>query len=267
MQQKGSPRREFARLVKEILSRGERSPGALVAAAARALLGRPYRAAPLERGGAERLVVDFTSFDCVTLVETAVALALTASSPRPDFDRFAARLRKIRYRKGRLAGYASRLHYFSDWLADNEAKMILHDRTRGLGGVACRRKIDRMSAHRERYPALKDPAAFRSIRAVERRLSARSWYCLEKRQLRRAEKAIREGDIVAIASGEEGLDVCHVGIAVRHRGRVRLLHASSAAGCVIASDETLYSYLQAKKHRAGVLVAGVVGEKARHSLR
>ncbi len=259
MQRKDSARREFERLVKKVLSQGKTGAGGLVAAAARAFLGKPYREAPLEGRGPERLIADFAAFDCVTLVETAVALALTVSAPHPDFSRFASHLQKLRYRKGRVAGYASRLHYFTDWLADNEAKRVLRDRTRELGGVPRRKKIDCLSAHRDRHPALADPGTFRSIRAAERRLSARSWHCLEKMSFRRVEGGIREGDIVAIAGGEEGLDICHVGIAVRRRGRVRLLHASSAAGRVVVSDGTLYSYLQAKKQRAGVLIARVIG--------
>ncbi len=251
---------EFDRLMKKVLPRGGTpSAGERVAAAACALLGKPYRTDVLEEGGPERLIVQWKAFDCVTLVETAVALAATAAAARPDFACFASRLRAIRYRKGRIGGYASRLHYFTDWLADNEAKRILRDRTRELGGVSCRKRIDWMSAHRDRYPALTDPGTFRSIRAAERRLSARSWRCLLKEQFRRAEGAIREGDIVAIASAEEGIDVCHVGIAVRRRGRVHLLHASSAAGRVIVSDETLYAYLRGGKQRSGVLIAEGTG--------
>ncbi|MDX9821925.1 MAG: DUF1460 domain-containing protein [Syntrophales bacterium] len=250
---------EFDRLIKKLLPSGRAlSAGGRVAAAACALLGRPYRADVLEEGGPERLIVQWKAFDCVTLVETAVALAATAIAARPDFACFTSRLRTVRYRKGRIGGYASRLHYFTDWLADNEAKKILRDRTRELGGVPCRKRIDWMSAHRDRYPALADPGTFRSIRSAERRLSAGSWHFLEKEQLRRAEGAIREGDIVAIASAEEGLDVCHVGIAVQRRGRVHLLHASSATGRVIVSDETLYAYLQGKKQRSGVLIAEAI---------
>jgi hypothetical protein len=246
--------------MEKVVPRGRTlSGGERVAAAACALLGKPYCADVLEEKGPERLIVELKAFDCVTFVETAVALAAAAAAARPDFACFASHLRSIRYRKGRISGYASRLHYFTDWLADNEAKGILRDRTRELGGVPCRKRIDWMSVHRDRYPALADPGTFRSIRSAERRLSAGMRHCLESARFRRAEGGVRDGDILAVASADEGLDVCHVGIAVRRRGRVHLLHASSAAGRVIVSDETLYAYLRGKKHRAGVLIAEVIG--------
>jgi len=31
-------------------------------------------------------------------------------------------LKLIRYRQGKINGYSSRLHYFTDWLRDNEQK-------------------------------------------------------------------------------------------------------------------------------------------------
>jgi hypothetical protein len=55
-----------------------------------------------------------------------------------------------------------------------------------------------------------------------------------------------------------GMDVAHVGIALRRRGRIHLLHASRLAGKVLISPETLYGYLMKKKERTGVMVARAV---------
>ena len=41
---------------------------------------------------------------------------------------------RIRYRGGRLAGYPSRLHYFTDWLLDNERRGLIEIITADLGG-------------------------------------------------------------------------------------------------------------------------------------
>lgn len=253
-------RKEFDRAVEEVLfSERVRSVGDLVAAAGGAFLGKPYRTGILNKRGSERLIVELAAFDCVTFVESAVALALMMFSGRSDFGCFASELQRVRYRGGRIDGYASRLHYFTDWIADNATMKILRDLTRSLGGTPYSKKIRAMSAHRNRHPAMKDEATYRRIREAERRLSIRQGYRLEKNRLREAEEHIGEGDIVAITSGEEDMDVCHVGIAVRRSGRIRLLHASSAAGRIVVSDETLYAYLRKKSVRTGVLIARIEG--------
>jgi len=57
------------------------------------------------------------------------------------------------------------------------------------------------------------------------------------------------GNLIAITSRTEGLDVLHVGIACRVKQRLHLLHASSQAGRVILSAETLDRYLSESKDR------------------
>ena len=78
---------------------------------------------------AERLVVNLREFDCFTFVENVVALAWLLKSREKSFEGFRRLLRKIRYRNGRLQGYSSRLHYFSDWIHDNQKKGIVRDVT------------------------------------------------------------------------------------------------------------------------------------------
>jgi hypothetical protein len=71
------------------------------------------------------------------------------------------------------------------------------------------------------------------------------------------EGRIREGDVIAIATTQKGLDVQHVGLAVKVRGRIHLLHASSIEGKVVLSRETLYRYIMGSKKRFGVIVLRV----------
>src|SRR5690606_26000414 len=99
-------------------------------AIARWFVGERYTPCTLETGDAERLVVDLDDFDCVTYVETMLAMARVLGRGTPSYDAFRDELRRIRYRGGEIAGYASRLHYFSDWIADNERLGIVRDLTR-----------------------------------------------------------------------------------------------------------------------------------------
>ncbi len=65
-------------LLEEARSQGvARQPlGQIVVWAGRQFLGAPYGTAPLERAGAGAAVVDLHTFDCVTFLETSLALAL-----------------------------------------------------------------------------------------------------------------------------------------------------------------------------------------------
>ncbi|MBP8980316.1 MAG: DUF1460 domain-containing protein [Syntrophobacterales bacterium] len=181
--------------------------------------------------------------------------------PPPDLSperlavSFAALLRTLRYRDGVIAGFASRLHYFSDWLGENERKGLIRNVTARLGGRPAPKVMDFMTQHRELYPPLGNADIRREIWEIERRLSASPRPVLTKEEIALWEGKITPGDLVAIATHEEGLDVTHAGLAIRRGGRLHLLHASSQAGRVIISPETLAAYLEAQDNRAGIIVA------------
>ena len=65
---------------------------------------------------------------------------------------------------------------------------------------------------------------------------------------------IRNGDIIAIVTAIEGLDVTHVGFATWHGNKLHMLHASSNTGKVIDDPKTLYQYMKGKKNHLGVRV-------------
>jgi len=229
--------------------------GACVAAAGLAFLDRPYGANTLERNGPERLTINLRELDCFTLVENALVLARLVRTGAADFADYAANLQRLRYRRGILSGYASRLHYFSDWLADAEGKGFIRNMTEGLGGQPLGKPVFYMTRHRERYPALAEAEVYRQLEEIERRISARPLVYLPRERMHLAEGRILDGDLLAITTDLAGMDVTHVGIALRRRRRVHLLHASSAAGKVLVSTETLYGYLGKKRGRTGVMVA------------
>lgn len=243
-------------LLERARARGDatRPVGDLIVEAGIHFLGARYEAGTLEQEGPERLVVNLRAFDCVTFVESALALAGMIRAGKSAFGDYAAALERIRYRGGRQNGYASRLHYFTDWLRENSRKGFLREITLGLGGVPCRKMFHALTDHRAEHPPLREAAVFRRMRIVEAACSRRTFDCIPKADCRGVDERIENGDIVAFATAVEGLDVSHTGIAVRGPQGTRLLHASQAAGEVVLSDGTLCDYLDARPDRTGLLV-------------
>ena len=251
-------RKRFGELIKYFGRRriSGRSSGELALKIGKLFLGTPYRGGLLETK-AEHLVINLQEFDCVTFVETVVALAGCVNHQQKSYEVFKKRLRRIRYREGRLQGYPSRLHYFSDWIYDNQRKEILKDVTAEIGGRPWRKTLAFMTTHPDLYPPLRRRANLRGMRAIERRISRRSVFFIPKKVLKRLEHRIREGDLIAITTNTGGLDVQHVGFAARVNNRIHLLNASSTEGKVVLSRQTLHRYLIQGKTRSGIMVARV----------
>ncbi len=91
-------------------------PGDLIIEIGRFFLGAPYQAGTLEAAGREKLVINLAEFDCTTFVETVLALARCAAAGKLSPSEFRKNVKFIRYRQAKIDGYASRLHYFTDWL-------------------------------------------------------------------------------------------------------------------------------------------------------
>jgi len=234
----------------------------LIVSVGRQFLGVPYEAGTLEREGPEELVVNLRAFDCVTFIEAVVVMACLIRTGKTDFADYVPSLERIRYRGGRCEGYPSRLHYFTDWLHDNGRKGIARDITAESGGIPFRKALHELTDHRDDHPPLRNTAAFRRMRIVEAACSRRTLHYVPKAELKKIEKRIEKGDIIAIATDEEGIDVIHAGLAVRGRKGLHLLHASRAAGSVVLSDITLYRYLQERRSRTGIIVGRVIAPDA-----
>ena len=187
--------------------------GDRVVALGRWFVGAPYTPGTLETLP-ERLVVNLREFDCVTYVEVMLAMARVLDGGEPTFERFLDQLRRIRYRDGRIEGYVSRLHYFSEWIQDNESLGIVRDVTREMGGVPTDEPIDFMSSNRDEYSALENPETLARIVAVEERLSARTRFYIPEDRIADVAPEIRNGDVIAITSALRGLDVAHTGFAI-----------------------------------------------------
>lgn len=191
----------------------------------RHFLGRPYLSNPLVGSAAEReqLVTRLDGFDCVTFVESVVALA---RSRRPeDYER---ELAALRYEGGRV-DWLTRNHYTSDWIARNVAAGLL---------------LPLLAEHMV--------AEDRLLCALEHYPSKKQRFCyLPRDRIRLLEGTARTGDVVCFVSTRRELDIFHLGLLTSGRG-IYLRHASRSAGMVI--EEPLEAFLD-RNETPGLLAA------------
>ena len=233
------------------------SPADRLVFVARQFIGLPYKAATLE-GDTELLRINMSAFDCTTLVETAIALAQTAAVDTASIDEFATNLRNIRYRGGVVDGYASRLHYASDWIADNTERGNFAEVTAEFQKSARDVKtINFMSAHHRSYPALVgNDSLLNCIKDVEARYNNYRYYYIPAHitNTDAALKWFKNGDIVFFTTTTKGLDVSHMGIIVIERGMPFLIHASSKARMVVFEKQPIYNYILSNNVIKGVRI-------------
>ncbi len=218
-------------------------------------LGEPYVAGTLDQSKAENLVVKLNGFDCVTFVETVLALARVIENESYDFGRFRVGIESQRYRGGRLDGYCSRMHYFSEWIYDNERRGHVENMTPKMGGVELEKTLDFMTSHRSSYPQIaENDSLYHELSNIENKLKDLKLYYIPQQRIRSVYGKLQAGDILALATDIEGLDVVHTGLAYRHEdGRMGLLHASTTRGVTVSSD--LQRYVENNKRQIGIVVA------------
>lgn len=230
--------------------------GKTIVAIGKTFMGTPYIAKTLEIGNTETLIVNLQGLDCTTYVENVLAFSSMLEKGQSNFEDFTDALENIRYKNGERDGYASRLHYFSEWIANNEKKGLLKDITADIGGEEITKEINFMSTHRNLYPFLGDNENFKKIQASENYLNDQAICILPQDQIESNEHLIRTGDIIALTTSIDGLDVTHTGIASREKdGRIHLLHASTGAMEVEVSKLPLADYLKKIKSNTGIMVA------------
>lgn len=222
----------------------------------KSFIGTDYLAHSLEKDGDEQLVINLFGLDCTTFVENVLALSRCVKEKQTSFEDYSEELQFIRYRDGIINGYPSRLHYFSDWIYNNVSKGIVEDITEQIGGTAIQFKLNFMSTHPESYKQLNEnPDLIPQIKIQEEEISSRIYYYIPKDEVELKEKFINEGDIIAITTTVEGLDIGHLGIAVKMDDeRIHLLHAPTVNTKVHITKEPLSDYLMKYKRHSGVIV-------------
>jgi len=207
----------------------------------------------------EKLTVCFTGFDCVTFVETCLVFARCLKSSRTTFRDYKKELEKIRYRGGILDGYGSRLHYFTDWIYDNQEKGILKDMTAELGGVEYVKQINFMSKHPNWYKQLLNKQNLESIKIAEEAINSRTQYYIPVDGISKVYDFLQNGDIIATTTNIPGLDVTHTGYVCNADDRkVHFLHASLKGKRVIISENQLQEYVEEDSKKTGIIVARAV---------
>lgn len=218
--------------------------------------GTEYVAGTLDEHMNESLVVKVTGLDCVTFVENALIMSRLVKKGTTEFDDYKKELEFIRYRGGKMDGYPSRLHYFSDWIYDNQEKGVLEDITSGIGGKAYNKTIDFMTTHPDSYKQLKnDPANLAAMEEVEAQMNKRQMYYIPKGEVDQFYDLLQTGDIIGTTTDIAGLDITHTGFIYKDGNGTHFMHASLPKKQVMISNEELKEYLAGNKKQSGVMVA------------
>ena len=228
---------------------------------AKQLMNRPYVAHRLEiKDMEEHLAINLQSLDCTTLVENCCALALTTSHGSKSWKDYLAWLQKLRYDAGKIDGYKSRNHYFSQWIQSGTKLGLVKEIVPPTSiSVPMKLSLTYMSEHPDSYPMLKVNMEERKhIAEMEKRASGATVRYIPKERVGDSKKVlscVKDGDIIAITTNKKGLDVSHVGFAVWGKdGKLHLLNASSIHKKVVLEPMTLYEYMQKHPVQTGIRV-------------
>jgi len=179
-------------------------------------LEQPYSTNPL--GGSptskETLTWSLAGFDCVTYIETVLALAASSTARQ-----FSTELRLTRYNRGTV-NWFERNHYMTDWVRNNKRRGTVVDLTRGPETIAKTRRLDVVPGLQPRVTRFR---------------------CFPKRSFSKTRSRIRTGDVILFVSTRSRLDVFHAGVLIRNGPEVLLRHATRSAGKVV--EQTLASFL------------------------
>jgi len=226
----------------------------------KSFIGTDYVSHTLEVDGDERLVINFVGLDCNTFLEYVLVFSRNIKQGKTTFDDYKNELTLIRYRDGKIDQYPSRLHYFTDWIYDNEKKGVVKDITKEIGGDKMLLNLSFMSAHPQYYKHLKNnPDFISTIKKQEEEINNRDYYFIPQEKIEEIESEIKDGDLLAFTSTVNGLDVNHVGIAVRFDdGRIHVLHAPNVGYQVEITKLPLAEYVMKIERDSGVIVVRVV---------
>ncbi len=243
-----------------------------VIAAGKTFIGNPYPKSNVETSGKtpegkvvlqpigkEVLVINLKKFDCVTFVESMVSLTETQMAASPTYNTFKDNIAHMRYRNGNI-DYAARLHYYSDWLFENEKRGVLTNITKEIGGEIFNKDVFYMSYKRDTlYGNMADPTTFNTIKNVEETITKREKWYIPKERVADIESKLKDGDIIGITNVMDGMDMAHTGFVIWQNGRAYMLHASSQFRQVIITDVPLVDYLLRNKGQSGIMVGRLKG--------
>lgn len=243
-------------------------------------LSIPYKGGSLDAdSGPEKCLVSLNSFDCVTFVETCLALSSMLSQTNlgktnsnwNNFDDLRKEITALRYRNGIVDGYESRLHYSSEWLYQNcrNGRLSLIRELPGLNFLTFAKKLDFMTSHPSYYKHIAKVGSpqFERIARIENEISKNvlasgflkylpsdKLPLLEKMP---ADNGLQSGDLVFVTTSMPGLDILHLGIISREDDGLHFINASSAKGVnkVVKEKAPLAAALNWSKSISGAIFA------------
>lgn len=234
---------------------------------ARKFLGRPYVAHTLEGSDDRRVVVNTRQLDCTTLVENVVALTACLNKGKLTFADFVAELEGMRYHQGKARGYHTRLHYFTEWIVSNTRRGLVSERQSPNPPFTAVQtvSVNYMSRHPSAYDALKaNPSLTDSVRQREKAITGMKFRYIPKRLVGNRKvmrRAVSDGDLIAITSGKQGLDIAHLGFALWQSDGLHLLNASMLHKKVVVEPMTLGEYLSKHPSHTGIRVMKILNDK------
>jgi hypothetical protein len=228
----------------------------VIVAIGKSFIGTVYVAHTLEKEGDEQLVVDLTGLDCTTFLESTLALARCIKEGKTSFKDFQNELTFIRYRDGKIDKYPSRLHYFSDWIFNNQQKGIIKDITKEIGGKKIKFNVSVMTANLNYYKQLQQhPEFIPVIKKQEEVINSRDYYYIPEDEIGNIENKIKTGDLIALTTNNKGEDIGHVGFAIKSEdGRIHFMHAPMAGKKVQITEIPLSDYVKKIKKHTGIIV-------------
>ena len=231
----------------------------LVVEVGKYFLGTPYVNFTLEKKEPEELIVNLRELDCVTFVETTVALARCIKTGIYDFDYYCENLRDLRFRDGNLENFTSRLHYFSDWIWNNAEMGLVADQTGTFGGVDYPIKVNLMSRKPGNYRQLvNNPEYVPIIADIENNvISGRTMFEIPQESADSIASLMPGGFIVGTTTNWQ-MDVTHCGFLCHVDGKPYFMHASSTAKKVVITSESLQEYLESKRTMTGFMAVEVL---------
>ena len=220
------------------------------------LSGTQYVGGTIEGPGPEKCRVVLTGLDCVTFFENVLCMSRILRKGKYSLADLIDEITFTRYRGGKLTDYTSRLHYTSDWIYDNEKKTVIKNVTKEIGGIEFQPEVSFMSDNPQYYSALKEfPEYIPKIAKSEQIINKRLHYFIPQNKIKRAQKHLQTGDIIAFVTSKKGLDYAHTGMVYREKkGKIRLFHVSSKKKKVLIDIE-LYKYVQSVGTHIGITVA------------
>jgi hypothetical protein len=173
-----------------------------------------------------------------------------------SFQAYIDEVRQLLYRNGEVEGYPSRIHYTSDWIYENEQNGVIEDVTQEIGGEELQFNVNFMSTHPDSYKRLKNnPEYVPIIAEQEKAINKRTYYYVPEGEIEPVESKIKSGDIIGLTTGIEGLDIGHVGFAVKESdGRIHFMHAPQVGAKVQISEKPLPDYVKAIDKHTGIIV-------------